>query len=216
MSATEIYVWLAVILVSVFAIPLGIKGLMRAWDAWRHPPFRDNTCVACGSADLDPQGPGVYRCRACGYEGGENRGAFEEAKRRKGWAERPWSERLAAAREYVVDARRELDRHRDALHYYRFLPYDYSTYASAVEQAPMTLQQPDWVVVRDNLRIALTQAFVPLQKAAEAVPQIELPVLDDAAWKADPKELFKALDALVDRVRAQLDALGAGSGQTQG
>ncbi len=216
MSATEIYVWLAVILASVFAIPLGIKGLVRAWDAWHHPPFRDNTCVACGSADLDSQGPGVYRCRACGYEGGENRGAFEEAKRQKAWAERPWSERLAAARDYVVDARRQLDLHRDALYYQRFLDYDYSTYASAVEEAPLSLEQPSWVVARDNMRIALTQAFVPLEKAAEAVPQIELPVLDDAAWEADPKELFKSLDVLVDRVKAQLDALAAGPGPTPG
>jgi len=52
-------------------------------------PISDEQCTACESADLESTGPGTYRCRSCGYDGGSGQAAKREAEEKKviaGWS----------------------------------------------------------------------------------------------------------------------------------
>ena len=43
----------------------------------------DDVCVACESEDITVLAEGVYRCNACGYEGGSNFAEYKQQQRRK-------------------------------------------------------------------------------------------------------------------------------------
>jgi len=90
------------------AIGIFFNWLFTRTELKKHPLPAEGACVACGSTDLDILAPGVYRCRACGYEGGENRGKMETDATRTAWEGRPWPERIAAARADLVDGQRQL------------------------------------------------------------------------------------------------------------
>lgn len=71
------------------------------------PPL-DSTCTACDSPDLDTIEAGVYACRACGYEGGPLRMAYEARQQAERAAALPEDERRARAQALLLDADRIL------------------------------------------------------------------------------------------------------------
>lgn len=96
----------ALVVVTILAalLRVGVNRL-RAGRRYRPKPATDDTCAACGSTDLRIDAPGVYVCRACGYEGGSKRGALEEAARERDWQTLPASERIASAAGDLATAR---------------------------------------------------------------------------------------------------------------
>jgi ribosomal protein L37AE/L43A len=62
----------------------------------------DDQCVACDSKDVTVNAPGVYRCNACGYEGGSGQAAAQQAARQAGFDALSDDERRASA---LVDLR---------------------------------------------------------------------------------------------------------------
>ncbi len=62
-------------------------------------------CVACRSRDLTALADRVYRCNACGYEGGEGRALVERALREASFLEMAPARRLEEARRDLLEAR---------------------------------------------------------------------------------------------------------------
>ncbi len=94
---------------------IGGAVLIGAW-AFRHwrlgqvsqEKISDFVCVACGSADPEVVGPGMYRCAACGYEGGSGWAVHLDAERRKGFDAMDPTARIASARDDLEYAQRLL------------------------------------------------------------------------------------------------------------
>jgi hypothetical protein len=81
------------------AIGVVFPGRLRArLDA----PNTGDSCIACSSRDVTSLAPMVYRCRACGHEGGDGWAAWREAQRNasfEAWS--PARRRRSAARDLV-------------------------------------------------------------------------------------------------------------------
>jgi len=211
-TANATTVWILVVGVSALVLgsPFLLKALFRALDRWRHPPFADDCCAACGAFDLDTQAPGVYRCRACGYEGGENRGAFEAKQRQVSWADRPWTERVAAARQAVADARYQLEAQvgpDGGLMRGSVVP---SVSLGAVSAGVYeSVSQAEIDRVEDNLHMAVSEALLPLQRVAEILPGIALPTADDPVFSGSPENIHAALVRLTKDVAVQVETVAA-------
>jgi hypothetical protein len=68
--------------------------------------LRDSSrCVACNADDLAMLAPAVYRCNACGYEGGEGRAARARALREASFRSMDPQERRESARRDLDGAR---------------------------------------------------------------------------------------------------------------
>ena len=226
MSDLVFYLLMALVVVLVVAQKPIARGISRAWDAlvrddWETGdgvatldavPVGAGRCVACGSDDLGLLAPRVYRCRACGYEGGENRVAWERTRSQAAWGARPWSERLAAARSGVQDTLRQLLAVEDdarrwpaleviqayssslvAREYYRANVLDDLTAARQRQHA------------KEALLEAIRMALAPLYAAADAVPGLEIPPPDDPAWDGEPDAVFARAQATVTGALARID-----------
>jgi len=197
-----------------------------AWVAWRRhtlagPAWRrkavspEGACAACGSTDLDVLAPGVYRCRACGYEGGENRGVMEAAEQRLAWEGRPWPERLAAARAALLDADRLLASVAGEID-------DVVSHAHAIVDATPRLDRRHVTPGNVEYQLAgrLSDALTEVREAAAAlaragleVPGLDAPTLPDPAFgtiePADVQKAYASVRDAVTRARAQIEALAA-------
>ncbi len=231
MSDLAFYLLVALVVVSLVAGRPIARILSRLWDelgreGWENGdgveagdvvPVGAERCVACGSDDLELLAPRVYRCRACGYEGGENRGAWERTRNQAAWAARPWSERLAAARSGVQDTRRQLLAVED--HARRWpAPEVIQAYASSYHDWHPVQRDPfisDLTEVRlrqhakEALLEAIRMALAPLYAAADAVPGLELPPPDDPAWDGEPDAVFARAQATITGALARIDEVEA-------
>lgn len=90
-----------------------IVALIAAWQAARfrrrmQGPIASDRCISCDSNDLEVLGANAYRCRSCGYEGGEGLGAMLEARAMAAYAGLEPEERQRIARQRLRDAMRTL------------------------------------------------------------------------------------------------------------
>ncbi len=88
-------------------------GLLERFAARPQPPHDpweddDTRCTACGGDALEVQAPGVYACRACGYEGGSQRSAHEARQQDALAAALPEAQRRARARGLLEEVQRAL------------------------------------------------------------------------------------------------------------
>lgn len=210
MSVTETCLLLGLLVLVVVAFPL--KGIGRAWDALVRlfeetrdsaasgTPVGEGCCVACGSDDVEILAPGVYVCRACGYQGGENRAAWERGEKQAAWGARPWAERIAAARGGVEDTQRQLlALESDARRWPN--PEVVDAYASTsnpnagFDLASNYLEVRRVQRARQALLEAIRKALAPLYAAADAVPGLAIPPPDDPRWDGEPDEVFARTQA---------------------
>ena len=207
--------WLTVLLhdvleVAALAVAGIVVGAVYFWWGLRAPsPGDDGGCVACGSTDLEVVAPGVYVCRACGYEGGDGRPAWERDRRQAEWASRPWPERVTAARTAVRDALRQLLALEPDV---RRWPAEavVAAYAATWEQGA-TDQQRTWYaaeregVARGALVSAIVGATAPLHTAGEAVPDLGVPDPEDPSWNGEPREVFARAQAAATEALSRID-----------
>ena len=64
----------------------------------------DDSCVSCASTEIETLFEGVYRCTACGYEGGPGYAAYLAERRREKLASLDGPARREAAQKLLADA----------------------------------------------------------------------------------------------------------------
>ena len=214
---TFLWVLLALLVLPTVGWSL-LSWLVSGWRR-RTPEASDDACAACGATDLLVDGPGLYTCRACGYQGGSRRGQADAAARRAQWASRPAAERVAAAAAEgdLATARHLLTSLANdararfwagiADGYGRVPRYYYL-------RVPRSRSYREMQLAVENL---FAEVFAALRAAAEKVPEIEVPptpklstgpgglrqkeaeIQDRVAWCAEAVDRAGTILALVPR-----------------
>lgn len=98
------------VIIAVVVVLLFARSLPRRWIALLMPPTgpgpsTGEVCVACNSRNVTLLAPMVYRCNACGHEGGDSWAARERARRNTTF--QAWNpiKRRKSARRDLMEAR---------------------------------------------------------------------------------------------------------------
>jgi hypothetical protein len=99
-----------VLLIVVTVALVIIRSLPRRWIALLMPPTgpgpsTGEICVACNSRNVTPLAPLVYRCNACGHEGGDGWATWQRARRDAAFQAWSPAKRRKSAKRDLVEAR---------------------------------------------------------------------------------------------------------------